>query len=509
MNPAEWLHRTARVFPDRPALLSGERVVANYGSFAARVSALAGWLEGNGITPGDRVAVFAKNCPEYLIALYGIWQRGAVAVPINAKLHPREAAWIIEDAEARLCFVSPDMVPDLAKALGDLPCVLQPVTDLPPAEGMTEAAPHPTRPGDMVWLFYTSGTTGRPKGVMLTSLNLTLMTLSYLADVDEVSPEDAILYAAPMSHGAGLYNFVHVMRGARHVVPLSGGFEAPEVLDLSARLGRVSMFAAPTMVRRLVDAARDKGGHEGIKTVIYGGGPMYLADIIDAVEVMGPRFVQIYGQGECPMAITALSRAEVADRTSPNWKARLGSVGRAQSTVRLRIARSDGSQAGVGEIGEVTVQGALVMQGYWPGHSNGAESTAKALRDGWLMTGDMGALDADGYLTLHDRSKDVIISGGTNIYPREVEEVLLTHPGVHEVSVVGRPDAEWGEDVVAFVVQRAGAAVAEAELDALCLANIARFKRPKSYFFVPDLPKNNYGKVLKGALRESLKEMTE
>lgn len=393
----------------------------------------------------------------------------------------------------------------MASALEGTPCALWPLGDLP--QTGAAARPYPTLPSDEIWLFYTSGTTGRPKGVMLTALNLTLMTLGYLADVDEVSPEDAILYAAPMSHGAGLYNFVHVMRGARHVVPLSGGFEAEEVLDLGESVGNISMFAAPTMVRRLVDAARGRATFDGIKTVIYGGGPMYLADIVEAVEVMGPRFVQIYGQGECPMAITSLSRAEVADRASANWKARLGSVGRAQSGVRLRIARADGSEAAVGEIGEVLVQGAPVMAGYWTGHSNGAESTAKAIRDGWLWTGDMGALDADGYLTLHDRSKDVIISGGSNIYPREVEEVLLTHPAVHEVSVVGRPDAEWGEDVVAFICLRDGADVTEAELDALCLANIARFKRPKCYYFVPDLPKNNYGKVLKGALREQLKEM--
>ena len=502
MNPAEWLWRTARLSPDRPALLSGETVVASYGTFAERAGALAARLAGAGVAPGDRVAVFAKNCPDYLIALYGIWYLGAVAVPINAKLHPREAAWIIGDSAAQVCFVSGDVAPDLAEALEGAPCALWPLGDLP--ETGAAAAPYPIQPSDEIWLFYTSGTTGRPKGVMLTALNLTIMSLGYLADVDEVSPQDAILYAAPMSHGAGLYNFVHVMRGARHVVPLSGGFEADEVLDLGESVGNISMFAAPTMVRRLVDAARGRVGFDGIKTVIYGGGPMYLADIVEAVEVMGPRFVQIYGQGECPMAITSLSRAEVADRTSPNWKARLGSVGRAQSGVRLRIARADGSKAGAGEIGEVLVQGAPVMTGY----SNGAETTAKAIRDGWLWTGDMGALDADGYLTLHDRSKDVIISGGSNIYPREVEEVLLTHQGVHEVSVVGRPNADWGEDVVAFVTLREGANVTEAELEALCLANIARFKRPKSYYFVPDLPKNNYGKVLKGALRDRLAGMT-
>ena len=509
MNPAEWLQRTATVFPDRPALLLGEAIIASYGDFADRVARLAHWLRGEGVASGDCVAIFATNCPEYLVALYGIWHVGAVAVPINAKLHPREAAWIIGDADARLCFVSGDHADDLAEVLQADYCKLQLVTDLPTLPAPEKSAPHPTQPQDITWLFYTSGTTGRPKGVMLTALNLTLMTLGYLADVDDVGPDDAILYAAPMSHGAGLYNFVHVLRGARHVVPASGGFDAAEVLDLGERVGGISMFAAPTMVRRLVDAARDRASFDGIKTVVYGGGPMYLADIIEAVELMGPRFVQIYGQGECPMAITALSRAEVADRASPNWKARLGSVGRQQSGVRLRIARPDGSDAPAGEIGEVLVQGAPVMAGYWTGYEQGCESTAKAIRDGWLWTGDMGVLDADGYLTLHDRSKDVIISGGSNIYPREVEEVLLTHPAVHEVSVIGRPNAEWGEEVVAFVVRKPGATVSEAELDTLCLQAIARFKRPKSYCFVPDLPKNNYGKVLKGALRDQLRETVQ
>jgi acyl-CoA synthetase (AMP-forming)/AMP-acid ligase II len=505
MNPAEWLHRTARACPDRPALFTGQALVANYRDFARQAAALAGWLGTEGVAPGDRVAIFATNCVEYLIALYGIWHAGAVAVPINAKLHPREAAWIIGDAEAQMCLVSPGLMADLSAAVGDARCRFRDITNLACGCELPAGAPFPTRADDVIWLFYTSGTTGRPKGVMLTALNLTLMTLGYLADVDDVSSDDAILYAAPMSHGAGLYNFVHVLRAARHVVPDSCGFDAQEVLALSAGVGQISMFAAPTMVRRLVDAARDHGGFDGIKTVVYGGGPMYLADIIDAVDVMGPRFVQIYGQGECPMAIASLTRAEIVDRTSANWKARLGSVGRAQSGVRLRIARPDGTELPVGEIGEVLVQGATVMAGYWTGYSNGTDSPAKAIRDGWLWTGNMGAMDVDGYLTLHDRSKDVIISGGSNIYPREVEEVLLTHPGVHEVSVIGRPDVEWGEAVVAFVVPRPGQMVTEAELDALCLATIARFKRPKSYFFVPELPRNNYGKVLKGTLRDQFR----
>ncbi len=337
---------------------------------------------------------------------------------------------------------------------------------------------------------------------MITAGNLQAMTLCYFVDVDEVRAQDAILYAAPMSHGAGIYNFMHVLRGARHVVPESGAFDAAEILDLAPRLGSVSMFAAPTMVRLLVDQARAQGSTgEGLRTISYAGGPMYLADIIDAVELMGPRFVQVYGQGECPMAITALSRADIADRTHPRWRERLGSVGRAQSAVELRVVDDAGRDLPTGDTGEIIVKGAPVMAGYW----NNPQATAATLKDGWLWTGDMGALDADGYLTLKDRSKDMIISGGSNIYPREVEEVLLLHPQVHEVAVVGRAHPTWGEEVVAFVVATTpGDAPDTAELDSLCLEHIARFKRPRAYRFVETLPKNNYGKVVKAQLREQL-----
>ena len=504
MNPARWLLRSASCAPAAPALLRGTTIVADYATFCARAAAIAGGLRReHDIRPGDRVAIFAGNRTQYLEALYGIWFAGAVAVPINGKLHLREAAWILGDCGAKLVFVDSGtaVVPgDLAPAAAMIPFDGGSFDALAAARPMD--APSETRAGDLVWLFYTSGTTGRPKGVKLSAANLTSMALCYEIDVDAVHARDAILYAAPMSHGAGLYNFMHVIRGARHVVPDSGGFDADEILGLAAVLGNVSLFAAPTMVRRLVDAARRRGETgRGIKTIIYGGGPMYRADIIDAVTVMGPRFVQIYGQGECPMAITALPRADVADRAHPRWQARLGSVGRAQSVVRVAVLGPDGSPLSHGEIGEVAVHGLPVMQGYWRNDA----ATAETLAGGWLHTGDMGALDADGYLTLHDRSKDVIISGGTNIYPREVEEALLTHPGVHEVSVIGRPDSEWGESVAAFVVPAEGATLTEMMLDSHCRAQIARFKRPKVYFFVAALPKNNYGKVLKTELRARLR----
>lgn len=506
MNPAEWLRRTARRFPDRPALFTGADVVADYQAFDREAAAIgAGLARWHGISPGDRVALFAVNCVEYLTVLYGAWYCGAAAVPINAKLHVNEVAWVLANSGARVCFADTDHAPELRARVGEAITVID--IGGPEFKRLVDAAPlaEPVARelDDVLWVFYTSGTTGKPKGVMLSAANLAAMTFCYFVDVDEVDQDDAALYAAPMSHGAGLYNFMHVIRGARHVVPKSSGFEPAEVLGLAARLGNVSMFAAPTMVRRLVDAAKAIGSKgDGIKTIVYGGGPMYVADIVDAVDAMGPRFVQIYGQGECPMSITALSREEVADRTSPRWRERLASVGRAQSMARVKTVDADGKALGPGEVGEILVHGMGVMRGYW----DNPEATGATLREGWLRTGDIGAIDEDGYLTLHDRSKDVIISGGSNIYPREVEEVLLTHSGVHEVAVVGRRHPDWGEEVVAFVVPVPGASVKEAELDALCLATIARFKRPKAYFFRPELPKNNYGKVLKTELRAQLEE---
>ncbi|MEJ6392808.1 AMP-binding protein [Gymnodinialimonas sp. 2305UL16-5] len=481
MNIAEWLSRVAATRGAAPALLLGAEVVSDYAGFAAASAKLAGGLKSRGIGPGDRVGIFAQNCPDYLVTLFGIWWAGAIAVPINAKLHPKEAAWILADAGATLCFTGDGKEARNAVPFGSISGTAARVADC--------------ARDDVAWLFYTSGTTGKPKGVQITHGMLAAASLCYPVDVDPVRPEDAALYAAPMSHGAGVYAPIHVRMGARHISPRSAGFDPGEVLELSERLGPTSMFMAPTMVRRLVDTAKAQGrSGAGIKTVVYGGGPMYRADIEEAVAVLGPRFVQIYGQGECPMTITALSRNEVADRSHPRWAERLQSVGRAQSCVEVAV------DAPTGEVGEIMVKGAAVMPGYW----NNPEATAKALQDGWLRTGDVGWLDPDGYLTLQDRSKDVIISGGSNIYTREVEEALLTHPSVHEVSVVGRASEEWGEDVVAFVVCRPGQDLDEAALDTHCLDQIARFKRPKAYFPVQELPKNNYGKVLKTRLREML-----
>ncbi|MWB78090.1 AMP-binding protein [Pseudooceanicola sp. 216_PA32_1] len=498
MNPAEWLARTARARPGAPALLKGHEVVADYAAFARQAAGLGAALVERGIRPGDRVAIFLPNTIEYLPIFFGILWAGATTVPINGKLHAREAAWIVSHSGAKIV---------LARDAGlDRECSATRIDPADPAFAAMLAhapldQPVALAPDDPAWLFYTSGTTGRPKGAVLSCGNLLAMSMSYLADVDEVGADDAALYAAPMSHGAGLYNLIHVLRGARHVVPVSGGFDPAEIFDLAAGLGNVSMFAAPTMVKRMVDHARRSGDTgTGIKTIVYGGGPMYVSDILGALDLFGPKFVQIYGQGEAPMTITALSRADIADSAHPDWRRRLASVGRAHSVAEVRILDAEGNPLPVGEVGEIAVRGPQVMQGYL----NDPEASAKALRDGWLLTGDLGHLDADGYLTLHDRARDMIVSGGSNIYPREVEEVLLTHPEVSEASVVGMADPEWGEIVIAFVVASGARPPETADLDALCVGSIARFKKPKRYVFVTELPKNNYGKVLKTDLRARL-----
>ncbi|MDQ7072181.1 MAG: AMP-binding protein [Rhodobacterales bacterium] len=503
MNLALWLQRTATDHPDRPALFLGRDQIATYGEFYHRAAQIAAEILARGAVPGDRIAIYLKNCPDYLIIQYGIWLAGLAVVPINAKLHAREVAFIIQNAGTLMCFTDQDMEDPLliAGVTGD---VIEVPSDAYQAmfDNVPLADPVARGDDDLAWLFYTSGTTGKPKGVIITHGMLTAMTDAYMIDADTASAEDAVLYAAPMSHGAGIYNMLHVRIGARHICPPSGGFDAVEIFDLARHFGRVQLFAAPTMVKRMTAVAKSTGETgAGLRSVVYAGGPMYVADIIEAVDHFGDIFIQIYGQGECPMSITALSRQDVSDRSHPRWRERLGSVGRAQSVVEVRIGDDGGAPLPNGESGEIMVRGQTVMPGYW----KNPRATAKTVVDGWLRTGDVGVMDDDGYVTLQDRSKDMIISGGSNIYPREVEEVLLTHDTVIEASVVGRPNAEWGEDVVAFVVTEG--ALDRAALDAHCLDQIARFKRPKTYYPLKELPKNNYGKVLKTTLRKLLKDM--
>ena len=492
MNIANFLFSTARRLPHAPAIALGPRAVLSYGELAERAGQLSAGLRTRlGLQAGERVAIYMQNCVEYFEVLFAIWHAGLVAVPVNAKLHPRELAWILENSGAKACF-----------ALGDVEG-----TESIGVHSKDFAALHidaaseqaQVHPDDTAWLFYTSGTTGLPKGAMLTHRNLLFATQAYYSDIDRLFPGDAILHAAPLSHGSGLYALPHFAAGALNVIPASHGFDAEEVFGLADAHPNSSFFAAPTMVVRLLasPAARPL---PNLKTIIYGGAPMYVADAVRAIDLFGPRLYQLFGQGESPMTITGLPQRWHADRNHPRFLERLASCGVARTGVEVRVVDDADHELRPGEVGEIVTRSDCVMSGYWqnPG------ATEKTLRGGWLHTGDLGSLDEEGFLTIRDRSKDMIISGGSNIYPREIEEVLLRHPAVAECSVVGRSHPEWGEEVVAFVVAREGSRLSAQELDALCLENIARFKRPQDYRFVDSLPKNNYGKVLKTELRTKL-----
>ena len=505
-NLAALLTTSARSHPRLPAVAVGASARHDYAALAERVARLAATLIAAGLAAGDRVALVSRNAPEYLEALFACWHVGLCAVPVNSKLHAAELGYVLDHSDARWVFVDAAWREALGSSREARPLRVVELGSIE-YEGLFGDAimqePAAVSPFDPAWLFYTSGTTGQPKGAVLSHGNLRAMSDCFVESVERVAPGDAILHAAPLSHGSGLYVVPHVAHAAVHVIPESGGFDPPEIVELLARWDEVRMFAAPTMVKRLVghgalaDARLDR-----LAAIVYGGAPMYVEDCKAAFAALGPRLAQIYGQGESPMTITAMPRATLAAAVAANDEVRLASVGVAQHGIELRIADGDGNALPIGEPGEVLVRGPTVMRGYW----KNPEASAAALAGGWLHTGDVGCLDDQGFLTLKDRSKDLIISGGSNIYPREVEEVLQRHPGVAEVAVIGRRHADWGEEVVACVVARGGtdAGTLESELDGLCLERIARFKRPKAYVFLDELPKNNTGKVLKTALRERI-----
>lgn len=506
MNMAQSLIKAARSFGERPALSVGTTTYADYAALAARAAALAGAFRDRlRLAPGDRVALAMHNCPQFMEVLYGAWHAGLAAVPINAKLHPREFAYILENSGARACFATAGLAETIAPLATEIDGLERVISvDSPDYQHLGRAdpiAPAAVAPDDLAWLFYTSGTTGQPKGAMLTHGNLWVNNMNYYADIDYIDQRDCIIHGAPMSHGSGLYGLPHVAKGSNQVIPESHGYDPAETLDLVAHYPLVTMFLAPTMIVRLLanPALRD-AAVGNLKSIVYGGGPMYVEDTLRAIDALGPCLVQIYGQGEAPMTITYLPKTTHSDTGHPRYMARLASVGIARTEVEVAVFDDRDRPLPPGETGEIVVRGNIVMAGYW----QNPEATAKTLANGWLHTGDMGAFDADGFLTLKDRSKDMIISGGTNIYPREIEEVLVRHPAVLETAVIGRPHPDWGEEVIAFVVPRGDTAVSESELDRVCLDHIARFKRPREYRFVDALPKNNYGKVLKTELRKQL-----
>lgn len=506
MNLSQLFQRSVQMYPDCTAVVCGEQVRRTYRQLDQRVGALAHWFRHDlGLKPSDRLLLAMKNCPEYIEILLAAWRAELCVVPVNSKLHPNEIAEMAEDAGARKCLSHGS----LASALRDHPGIRAQLDVLDTGEdAYLQALASPQLPvggscdeNAVAWLFFTSGTTGRSKGVMITHANLVNVALNFLSDMQPVSQGDALVHVAPLSHGSGIYSIPYWIKGGTQILPESGGFDEIELFSLLDTHQRISLFAAPTMVQRMVRHANENNVRPaGLRALLVGGAPFYIEDIKAAVQCFGPKIAQVYGQGESPMTIARISAEQLGAAVNGGDNELLGSVGFPMTSVQLSIADGDGRPVPAGELGEVIVRGPVVMAGYW----NNPQATASTILDGALRTGDIGLIDKRGLLHLRDRSKDVIISGGTNIYPREVEEVLLKHPGVAEVSVVGAPDPEWGESVVAFIVRQQNAAVEDADLDAHCLSSIARFKRPKRYIYVSELPKNGIGKVLKRELQKRI-----
>lgn len=510
MNISLLLTKAARAFGENTAVVQGS-LNWTYAEFDERVSRLAGGLRQRGVRPGSRVAMLMHNGPEMLEVMFAAFRAGCIAVPINFRLHPEEFSYIISHSGAVAVFLTPAFNESYASVRSSLASVCHEITTAG-AEGdqinhgdLVESGPSvfddaDVDSGDVAWLFYTSGTTGRPKGAMLTHRNLLAMTMNFYADVcPGFGKEEVVLHVAPLSHGSGLYALPNVGRAATHVFGELPSFDPKEVLHLIQQHRVTNLFAAPTMVNRLVESSQvDAHDLGSLSALIYGGGPILAEDLLRAIERFGANLVQIYGLGESPMTITSLRHEDHVQDGTAAQRGRLGSAGTARTDVEVAVVDGQDRPLPVGETGQIVTRSDLVMKGYW----KDPEASEETLKGGWLHTGDLGYFDDAGYLFIMDRSKDMIISGGENIYPREIEEVLISHPAVREIAVIGVPDPEWGEAIKAVVATNPGESVTEAALIEFCRQRLASYKKPKSVDFVDGLPKNNYGKIVKKDLRE-------
>ena len=511
-NLSYFLSRTARLRPTRDAVFHGERV-HDYRYLNERVSRLAGALLRAGLQRGDRVGIVSDCEPRGLEALFGPLRAGLALVPMNPRLHPAEHAYMLRDCQARALICGDPYLEGFVAVRSQLPADLQILAfDAGACEhggiddydrALAAAAPchadAEISADDLAWLFYTSGTTGRPKGAMLSHLNLLTMMTTHLVECNPITAKDRFAYMAPLSHSSGLATFQYVARGAGHVFPHFKGFQTGKFYQLVERHRVTTTYMVPTMIQMLLDdPSHRQYDISSLRTVMYGGSPMYLEPLKKAVATFGPVFVQGYAQGEAPRAITWLPKEDHVVTGAD--ERRLASSGRECLHVEIRIVDDQDNELPCGERGEVVVRGDLVMKGYW----NDPAATAEALRGGWLHTGDIGYMDEAGYLFLTDRKKDVIITGGSNVYPREIEEVLYTHPAVRAACVFGVPDRKWIERIVAAVVVKDGMTVEAEELVQWCRNHIGSFKKPSEVRFVDALPTSGYGKVLKRTLRDQL-----
>lgn len=508
MNSFTFLDKAARQCPERAAIVHGD-VTWTYREFRERTLAVGGNLRALGCKPGDRIAFCLANSPAILEIIYGCFAAGLVVVPINARLHAREIAYIVQNSEARALIYGAEYQESIAAnstefAQLDWRICVSPVdgalhySDLLQPNA-TLSSIEPVQSDAICWLFYTSGTTGRPKGAIWTHRMVRVVIMNYLADVYNIQTGETVLHAAPMSHGSGVVALPAVARGAINVIYPGVSFDA-KTLFSTIQKSKVShiAFLAPTQIIKMLEAFNaNEFDLTSLKAICYGGAPLYVEHLRRAVETFGPVFTQIYGQGEAPMTIAGLNAKMHADLLK-NSDPRIGSVGQIRTDVEAMCVDNDDAALGANEVGEVVVRGDVVMPGYWKDPA----ATQEALRGGWLHTGDIGYLDEQGFLFLLDRKKDVIISGGNNVYPREVEEVIVQHPGVASVVVLGVPHSYWGEAVHAVIVPKAGVSLSAQEIIEHCASHIAGYKKPKSIDFVDSLPVSGYGKIVRREVRE-------
>lgn len=507
-NSFSFLAKSARQWPDNIALQHGN-LRYNYREFHDRALAVGGNLRKLGCETGDRVAFCLPNSPHIMEIIFGCFAAGLIVVPINARLHAKEIAYIVQNSGAKILVHGDEYQDGITKNIGDFSeltyrictqdaegalhydALLSPENALPKCEEVAAEDP--------CWLFYTSGTTGKPKGAIWNHRMVRVVIMNYLADVYNIQPGENLLHVAPMSHGSGIVALPAVARGANNAIFTNASFEPDQMFAEVQELGVSHIaFMAPTqIIKMLEDYEEGKYDLSCLKAICYGGAPFYVEHLRNAVKTFGSIFAQIYGQGEAPITITGLDR-DAHSRLLATNDPRIGSTGQARTDVETFCVDADDNILPAGEAGEVVARGDIVMPGYW----GNEEASAETLRNGWLHTGDIGYFDDRGYLFLLDRAKDMIISGGNNVYPREVEEVIIQHEDVADVVVLGIPHEYWGEAVHAVVVREQGKNISAQQIIDYCGEHMAGYKKPKDVDFVDALPVSGYGKVLRREVRE-------
>jgi fatty-acyl-CoA synthase len=455
---------------------------------------------------GDRILLHARNSNAVLESMFAAWMVGATWVPTNFRLTPPEVAYLATSSGASVHIFDSAFPEHAAVAKGENPNCRLEITIPDGWEALATGPEAITRPADVdrdhpAWFFYTSGTTGRPKAGVLTHGQLDYVICNHLCDLMPATTEhDVSLVVAPLSHGAGVHALPQVARGAATVLLPSERFDIEEAWRLVERHRVSNMFTVPTILTMLTrHAAVDQYDHSSLRYVIYAGAPMYRADQIHALEKLGPVLVQYFGMGEVTGNITVLPTSchSVNDEEMP-----VGSCGFPRTGMDVTILDDNGQHLPPNTTGEICVRGPGVFAGY---HDN-PEATEKATAFGWFHTGDLGHMDARGFVYITGRASDIYISGGSNVYPREIEEVLLTHPAVAEACVVGMPHDKWGETGVAVLVLHAGMTVSDEALTAHVEGRLARYKHPGAFVVWPELPKSGYGKVVKRDVKRLLEE---